>query len=54
MTDKIPLTSNNKENKSRPVISVLLSIGKVLLIILGVIAGIIFLVLVALFVACSV
>ena len=53
MTDKIPATSDNKEAKSRPVSSVLLNIGKVLLIVLGVIAGIIVLALVALFITCS-
>ena len=53
MTDKIPPRSDNKEAKSRPVSSVLLNIGKVLLIVLGVIAGIIVLALVALFITCS-
>ncbi len=53
MTDKIPPTSDNKETKSRPVISALLNIGKVLLLILGVIAGILALALVALFLTCS-
>ena len=53
MTDKIPQSSNNKESTASPRTSTLFKIGKVLLIVLGVIVAIILLALLALYITCS-